>query len=87
MEPMMIRCKNVAELLTSDRLQKSGVGTRLQVRMHLWLCRHCARFARQVRSMGAAASKLADAIGRERAGAAGDDLESRLLRKVSGRER
>ncbi len=87
MEPVMIRCRNVAELLTSDRLRDAGFGTRLQVRMHLWMCRHCARLARQVRLMGAAASKLAAAIGREKTGAEGDDLESRLLRKLSGTDR
>lgn len=80
----MIRCRNVAELLTSDRLGESGFGTRLQVGMHLWMCRHCKRLERQLRLMGTAASKLAAAIGREKTGA-GDDLESRLLRKLSGR--
>ncbi len=82
MGPIMIRCRNVAELLTSDRLRNAGFGTRLQVGMHLWMCRHCARLARQVKLMGAAAAKLAAAIGREKTGA-GDDLESRLLRKLS----
>jgi hypothetical protein len=87
MEPFMMRCRNVAELLTSDRLQEAGFGTKLQVRMHLWICRHCARLARQLGQMRAAASKLASAIGREKTGAAGDDLESRLLRKLSGTDR
>jgi hypothetical protein len=87
MGPIMIRCRNVAELLTSDRLRDAGFGTRLQIRMHLWMCRHCARLARQVRLMGAAASKLAAAIGSEKNGAAGNGLESRLLRKLSGTDR
>lgn len=83
----MIRCRNVAELLMSDRLRDAGFGIRLQVRMHLWMCRHCARLARQVKLMGAAASKLAAAIGLEKDAAAGEDLESRLLRKLSGSDR
>jgi hypothetical protein len=87
MEPIMIRCRNVAELLTSDRLQESGFGTKLQVRMHLWMCRYCARLARQVRLMRAAASKLAAAIGREKTASTGEDLESRLLHKLSGTDR
>jgi hypothetical protein len=87
MEPVMIRCRNVAELLTSGRLRDAGFGTRVQVRMHLWMCRHCSRLARQVKLMGAAASKLAATIGRETPGADGDDLESRLLRKLSGMDR
>lgn len=80
----MIRCRDVAELLTSDRLREAGLWTRLQVRMHLSMCRHCARLAQQVEQMGVAASKLAAAIGGENTGAAGADLESRLLRKLSG---
>lgn len=87
MEPFMIRCRNVAELLTSGRLREAGFGTKFQVRMHLWMCRHCARLARQVRLMGEVASKLATAIGREKTACAGEDLESRLLRKLSGRDR
>jgi tRNA C32,U32 (ribose-2'-O)-methylase TrmJ len=83
MEPFMIRCRNVAELLTSDRLRDCSFATKLQVRMHLWMCRYCARLARQVEQMRAAASKLAAVIGREKTGAAGEDLESRLLRKLS----
>ncbi len=83
----MIRCRDVAELLTSDRLRETGFWTKLQVRMHLWICRHCARLARQVGQLRAAASKLAAAIGREKTGAAGDDLEARLLRKLSGTDR
>ncbi len=83
----MIRCRNVAELLTSDRLRNAGIGTRLEVRVHLWMCRHCARLARQVKTMREAASKLASAISREKTGPGGEDLESRLLRKLSGPDR
>jgi hypothetical protein len=87
MEPVIIRCRNVAELLTSDRLRNAGIVTRLQVRVHLWMCRHCARLARQVRLMGAATAKLASAIGHEKTASTGEDLEARLLRKLSGTDR
>lgn len=87
MEQGMIRCRNVAELLTSDRLRDAGFGTRLQVRMHLWMCRHCARLTRQMKAMGEAASKLAAVMGHEKITSGGEDLESRLLRKLSGSDR
>jgi hypothetical protein len=74
-------------LLTSDQLRETGFWTKLQVRVHLWMCRYCARLARQVEQLRAAASKLAAAIGREKTGIAGDDLESRLLRRLSGTNR
>jgi hypothetical protein len=83
----MIRCRNVAELLTSDQLRETGFWTKLQVRTHLLMCRYCGRLARQVGQLRAAASKLAAAIGRETIGSAGDDLESRLLRRLSGTDR
>jgi hypothetical protein len=87
MEPVMIRCRNVAELLTSDRLRDASIATRLEVRVHLWMCRRCARLARQVKMMREAAAKLASAIGREKTAPTGEDLESRLFRKLSGTDR
>ncbi len=51
------------------------------------MCRHCARLARQVKMMGEAASKWTSFIGHDETDSAGEDLESRLLRKLSGKDR
>jgi hypothetical protein len=81
----MIRCRNVAELLTSDRLRDAGAWTRFQAALHLWMCRHCARLAAQLKHLRAAAGRLAATIDQEKTGTAAEDrLEARLLRKLSG---
>lgn len=79
----MIRCRNIVELLASDRVRDAGVWTRLQVRMHLWMCRHCARFARQLAQLREVARDLSIAAGEEKADPPEDRLEARLLRKLS----
>lgn len=80
----MIRCKSVAELITSDQLKDASLRVRLQVKLHLWMCRYCARLARQIEQLRLAA-KLARSLDRETAGTAGDELEARILKKVSGK--
>jgi len=47
-EVAMIRCKEVATLLSMDQLTTQSVWRRLAVRVHLMMCRHCRRFARQL---------------------------------------
>ena len=81
----MIRCKSVAELITSDRLKNASLWVRLEVKLHLWMCRYCARLARQIEQIRTAASKLAGSINRETVGTAGDELEARILRRVSSK--
>ena len=81
----MIRCRTVAELLTSDRLQSENFWRRLEVRLHLRMCRYCARLARQIRQLRPAALRMAALTDAEKTGGDGDseDLEGRLLRKLS----
>ncbi len=44
----MIQCKEVAALLSTDQLSSQSAWRRLAVRVHLMMCRHCRRFARQL---------------------------------------
>lgn len=44
---MMIRCKTAAELLCQSLDSPLSRWQRLQLRLHLWLCRPCAEFAKQ----------------------------------------
>ena len=54
----MIRCKEVATLLSTDQLALAPIGRRLAVRVHLMMCRHCRRFARQIALLKQAAADL-----------------------------
>ena len=54
----MLRCKETARILASDALDDLAWGRRLALRVHLLMCRHCRRYARQLRAIGAAARSL-----------------------------
>ncbi len=82
---MMMRCRTVAELLSSDQLRKASATKRLQVKLHLWMCKYCSRFQRQLEQLRLAARKMVDSTDAEKAGDGANDLEARLLRKLSGR--
>lgn len=44
-------------MLASDQLQDAGWIRRLSLRMHLAMCRHCRRYARQLDRLGAEARR------------------------------
>ena len=54
----MLTCKEVASLISSDGLERCGWRYRLQVRLHLLMCRYCRRYAAQIRAVNAAARRL-----------------------------
>ena len=54
----MLNCKDVTRKIASDEFREAGWGERLAVRLHLLLCRHCRRYAAQLRAIGAAAREL-----------------------------
>ncbi len=54
----MQNCKEVAAILASDGLEEAAWTRRLSVRFHLMMCRHCRRYASQLRAIGAAASRI-----------------------------
>lgn len=81
----MIRCRELAELITSDRLRDAGLRVRLEARLHLWMCRHCARLARQMEQIRAVSRKLAGSFSPKETGAPGEGFEERLVRKLSNR--
>lgn len=74
----MISCKNVAKLLMSDELPAQNWWKRMEVRMHLAMCRFCSRLARQLEQLRSGARELHD---QDEADAG---LEDRLIRRLSG---
>ena len=45
----MLRCREIAELVSESMEQKLPLRVRMQMWMHLAMCRWCLGFARQVR--------------------------------------
>ena len=74
----MISCKNVAKLLMSDQLQAQSWWKRLEVRVHLAMCRFCSRLARQIEQLRAATRRTTE---REEVDSG---FEDRLIRRLSG---
>jgi hypothetical protein len=51
----MLKCKEVTRAIAGDELATADWRRRLSVRLHLLVCRHCRRYARQLRIIGEAA--------------------------------
>ncbi len=81
---MMFSCRKVAELLSSDLLASESLSTRLQARFHLWMCRHCVRFARQLAQMRAVARSRQIIEGLDPV-SGGESLEDRIIGKLFGK--
>lgn len=75
----MIRCKDVATLISTDQLASQPVWRRLAVRAHLMMCRHCRRFARQIALLKRAAVDLGGTFDRD----APADFEQRLAGRLN----
>lgn len=54
----MLRCKEVTRLCASDDIHSASWTTRLRVRMHLMLCRHCRRYVRELTRIGSAVREV-----------------------------
>ncbi len=55
---MALNCKEVARSVSCDRLTGAGWVYRLRVELHLFLCRECRRYKKQMEAIGSAAREL-----------------------------
>lgn len=69
----MLRCREISKLVSESMDRDLPLRTRIQVRMHLAMCRMCSGFARQVRLLRRAARENPD-----RLAAGEDDPEAKL---------
>ncbi len=72
----MLRCKQVSAMVARDDLADAGPWLRLKVRLHLMMCRHCARYAAQIKAIGVKARERFQSS-KERSDV--DDLQRRIL--------
>ena len=54
----MLACKEVTRIVAAQELDEAGWKRRLAVRLHLLMCRHCRRYAAQLRAIGKAARSI-----------------------------
>ena len=55
----MLRCSDVTKLVGSDGIEHAPLGTRLGVRLHLLMCRHCRAYLRSIRQLAETARQIA----------------------------
>ena len=76
----MLRCKQVSTIVAGGNLSDAGLWVRLRVRLHIMMCRHCARYAAQLRAIGAKARERFH-VPEERSNF--DDLQKRILESAN----
>lgn len=54
----MLTCKEASRTIAADELSTVGWRQQLAVKFHLLICRHCRRYARQMRRIGEAAKEV-----------------------------
>jgi hypothetical protein len=55
----MLKCKDLSKLVASDAIEDFGFMQRLELKFHLFMCRHCRNYVAQIRSIGQGARNLA----------------------------
>jgi hypothetical protein len=76
----MLRCREISKLVSESMERQLPLRQRIEVRMHLMLCRLCAGFARQARLLRRAAKQDS-----ERVAADGSTPESTLSEEARQR--
>ena len=77
----MLNCREVTRLVASDEFADSSWWPRLRLRLHLLMCRHCSRYARQIERIGASARDRWSAEPRDPGEL--ERLESAILQKLT----
>ncbi|HEX9737047.1 MAG TPA: anti-sigma factor [Thermoanaerobaculia bacterium] len=54
----MLTCREVSRSIATKELKGAGLWRRLRVLLHLLKCRHCRRYAAQIRAIDRAARQL-----------------------------
>ncbi len=55
----MMKCREISRLVAMDGIRELGFRQRLELRLHVFMCRHCRRYLQQIRSLGRGARRLA----------------------------
>ena len=58
----MLRCRDISKLVSESMERQLPFRQRMQVRVHLMLCRLCAGFARQIRLLRRAAKQDSERV-------------------------
>jgi hypothetical protein len=76
----MLRCKEVTTMVASGDFEEAGLWLRMKIRLHLMMCRHCTRYAAQMRAIGSSMRERFHTPDVE-------DLQNRILESVDKPEK
>jgi hypothetical protein len=76
----MLACREVSRLVSSEDIGHVGLLRRLELRLHLMMCRHCRNYVRQVGLIGSVARRIWGSEGEGVENMA--ELERRVLKAV-----
>lgn len=72
----MKSCRGISKLLMSDQREAQIWSKRMEIRLHLAICRFCSRLERQIQQMRSGARQMRDQDEADRG------LEDRLIRRL-----
>lgn len=55
----MLKCSEVSRLVATDETENFGFMKRMEMKFHLFMCKHCRNYVAQIRSIGQGARDLA----------------------------
>lgn len=76
-------CKQAAMLMSTGELDAAPLRTRLALRLHVAMCRHCRAFKRQMESL----AKLGRALSSSHAGEPPKDFEATVAERLTTGQR
>ncbi len=79
---MMLKCRELTRLIASDKLAEASWPVRTGGWLHLLMCRHCRRYATQIRTLAAGARRSWGPEAEDSARL--DQLERRILERCLG---
>lgn len=76
----MLSCKEIVTIISSDNDKVWTI--KVQVRLHLMMCRHCSRYAKQIEILKVSAKSLADASFTDMDEDKIKEIEDRAIEKI-----
>ncbi|MCU0841243.1 MAG: zf-HC2 domain-containing protein [Thiobacillaceae bacterium] len=76
----MLTCKQTSLLMSQARDRRLSWSERLGVRLHLWICRQCRRYERQLDWLNGLAGRLEK--GPESRPEAGEDMSAEACQRI-----
>lgn len=55
----MLKCRDLSRMAAADEIESFGFMKQVELKFHLFMCRHCRNYVAQIRTMGQGARDLA----------------------------